>query len=309
MSTRPGAAGPVAARPCHAGEVRGARLVACWAVVGALVGGCSGTAPVRSAAGAGPSTSGAPPVSPAPAGLPAPASPSSAAPPSAVPPPATVAPAPRTPIVVLDAGHNGRNGAHRATADDPVPDGRGGTKPCNTTGTATDAGYPEHAFAFDVTARVATRLTAAGVRVALTRRDDNGIGPCVDERGRAGQAADADAVVSIHADGSAAGNRGFHVALSDPPLNPAQEAPAHALAVALRDGMRAGGFPDSDYLGVDGLFPRPDLAGLNFATRPTALVECANMRNPTEAAFVSSPEGRERYATAIAAGVLAFLGR
>jgi N-acetylmuramoyl-L-alanine amidase len=73
--------------------------------------------------------------------------------------------------------------------------------------------------------------------------------------------------------------------------------------------MRAAGFPDSDYIGRNGLSPRPDLAGLNLATRPAVLVECANMRNPTEAALVSSTAGRERYAAAISAGILAFLGR
>ena len=68
------------------------------------------------------------------------------------------------------------------------------------------------------------------------------------------------------------------------------------------------GFPRSTYIGRDGLSPRPDLAGLNLATRPTALVECANMRNPAEAAVVSSAAGRDRYAAAIAEGILRFLG-
>jgi N-acetylmuramoyl-L-alanine amidase len=86
-----------------------------------------------------------------------------------------------------------------------------------------------------------------------------------------------------------------------------QAGPARELATALRDAMRRGGFPDSDYIGREGLSPRADLAGLNHATRPTALVECANMRNPDEAALVSSPEGRERYAAAITDGVLAYL--
>ncbi len=212
-------------------------------------------------------------------------------------------------MVVLDAGHNGGNASHREAINRLVPDGRGGTKACNTTGTATDAGYPEHTFTFDVATRVATRLEAAGVRVVTTRPDDNGVGPCVDVRGRAGEAADADAVVSIHADGASAGNRGYHVALSSPPLNTAQSGPARALAVDVRDAMRAAGFPDSDYIGRDGLSPRADLAGLNLATRPTVLVECANMRNPAEAAIVSSTAGRDRYATAISAGILAFLGR
>jgi len=213
------------------------------------------------------------------------------------------------PLVVLDPGHNGGNAAHPAQIQRAVPDGRGGTKPCNTTGTATDAGYPEHAFTFDVALRTERALEAAGVRVVLTRPNDTGVGPCVDVRGTAAQRADAAAVVSIHADGAAASGSGFHVALSDPPLNPVQSGQAHVLGTALRDALRAAGFHDSTYLGAQGISLRPDLAGLNLATRPAALVECANMRNPAEAAVVSSAEGRQRYATALAAGVLAYLQR
>lgn len=222
---------------------------------------------------------------------------------------ATAAAPAESPVVVLDAGHNGGNAAHPADIRRPVPDGRGGTKECNTTGTSTDAGYPEHAFTFDVTARAAQELTAAGVKVVLVRADDTGVGPCVDERGRAAEANDADLMVSIHADGAPAHDSGFHVALPDPPLNPAQEGPSRALGDALRDAMRAGGFPDSDYLGQQGISLRTDLAGLNLATRPVALVECANMRNPAEAAVVSSEDGRQRYADAIAAGILTYLRR
>jgi N-acetylmuramoyl-L-alanine amidase len=271
------------------------RIAACAAVLCAVLGGCTG-------APAGPPPS-APPTTAPPPATPPPPSASSTAVPSGTGQPN------RTPVVVLDAGHNGGNATHLAAINKPVPDGRGGTKPCNTTGTATDAGYPEHAFTFDVTARVRTRLVAAGVRVVTTRPDDAGVGPCVDERGRAGAKADADAVVSIHADGAAAADRGYHVALSAPPLNPAQTGPARLLGERIRDAMRAAGFPDSDYIGRNGLSPRPDLAGLNLATRPAVLVECANMRNPMEAALVSSTAGRERYAAAISAGILAFLGR
>lgn len=223
--------------------------------------------------------------------------------PSAVP---AAAPA-RARVVVLDPGHNGGNAGAPAAINRQVPDGRGGTKACNTTGTSTDAGYPEHAFAFDVARRVEQRLTARGVRVVLTRHDDAGVGPCVDERGRAGERAGADAVVSIHADGAGPGDRGFHVAYSDPPLNAAQRGPARTLATDLRDGLDRAGFPESTYIGRRGLSPRVDLAGLNLATRPTALVECANMRNAGEAAVVSSAAGRDRYAAAIADGVLRFL--
>jgi N-acetylmuramoyl-L-alanine amidase len=221
--------------------------------------------------------------------------------PRPVPPVAAGDPSAPGRVVVLDPGHNGGNAGAPAAINRQVPDGRGGTKACNTTGTATDAGYPEHSFTFDVARRVAQRLTARGVRVMLTRNSDTGVGPCVDERGRAGERAGADAVVSIHADGAAPGGHGFHVAYSDPPLNDVQR------GAALRDGLVQAGFPTSTYIGRGGLSPRTDLAGLNLATRPTALVECANMRNAQEAGVVSSAAGRDRYAAAIADGVLRFL--
>jgi N-acetylmuramoyl-L-alanine amidase len=247
--------------------------------------------------------------------IPTPATPSSAppsagttAPPSrAAPPPADPGPSLAGRVVVLDPGHNGGNAGAPAAINRQVPDGRGGTKACNTTGTATDAGYPEHAFTFDVAQRVAQRLTARGVRVVLTRDTDTGVGPCVDVRGHAGERAGADAVVSVHADGAAPNGHGFHVAYSDPPLNDVQRGPAQTLAADLRDGLVQGGFTPSTYIGHDGLSPRVDLAGLNLATRPTALVECANMRNPQEAALVSSAAGRDRYAAAIAEGLVRFL--
>ncbi|GAA1870922.1 N-acetylmuramoyl-L-alanine amidase [Pseudonocardia ailaonensis] len=227
---------------------------------------------------------------------------------------ATPAPATTTParplsgrIVVLDPGHNGGNAGDKAAINRQVPDGRGGTKPCNSTGTATDAGYSEHAFNWDLAQRIRTSLQAQGATVVMTRDSDTGVGPCVDVRGAAGQKAHADLMVSLHADGSAAANSGFHVAYSSPPLNPAQSGPALDLAKDLRDALRGAGFALSDYIGHDGLSPRSDLGGLNLATVPTALVECANMRNAKEAAVVSSADGRQKYADAITAGIGTYL--
>jgi N-acetylmuramoyl-L-alanine amidase len=73
--------------------------------------------------------------------------------------------------------------------------------------------------------------------------------------------------------------------------------------------MRVAGFATSTYLGSGGLMGRDDLAGLNLSQRPAVLVECANMRNPAEAAMVSSTAGRSRYAAAIADGILQWLDR
>ncbi|MCA1672870.1 MAG: N-acetylmuramoyl-L-alanine amidase, partial [Actinobacteria bacterium] len=121
---------------------------------------------------------------------------------------------PGTITVVLDPGHNGANASHPAEINRPVPTGRGGTKACNTTGTSTTAGYPEAAFSWDVALQVRDALTARGVQVVLTRPDNIGVGPCVNDRAAIANRADADAMVSIHADGATPSGRGFHIAYS-----------------------------------------------------------------------------------------------
>ncbi|MFC4854533.1 N-acetylmuramoyl-L-alanine amidase [Actinophytocola glycyrrhizae] len=229
--------------------------------------------------------------------------------PTTTPPTTTVPPAKPAPVVVVDPGHNGANAAHPAEINRQVPAGRGRWKACNTTGTATDAGYPEHAFTWDVAVRVRDLLTAQGVRVVLTRPDDNGVGPCVDRRAAIGNESGAAAVVSIHADGATdPAARGFHIAYSAPPLNEAQGEPATRLATTMRDTFVAKGFTTSTYIGSAGLSPRDDLGGLNLSQRPAVLVECGNMRNAAEAATFSGQDGRASYAAAIAAGILAYLG-
>jgi N-acetylmuramoyl-L-alanine amidase len=135
--------------------------------------------------------------------------------------------------VVLDPGHNGANASHPVEVNRPVPNGRGGTKACDTTGTSTDGGYSEHAFNWDVARRVHDALTAHGVCVVLTRPDDAEVGPCVNDRAAIANRAAATAIISIHADGAAPSGHGFHVSYSDPPLNDSQGQPSVALAQTL----------------------------------------------------------------------------
>lgn len=208
--------------------------------------------------------------------------------------------------VYLDPGHSGANDASIARQ---VPNGRGGTKPCQTSGTASDDGYPEHSLNWDVTNRIRAALDQLGVHTELSRTDDTAVGPCIDARAAAANAAHPDAIVSIHADGGPASGRGFHVNFSSPPLGDAQSGPAVRLAGDVRDSLAAAGIPESSYLGTDGLYGRADLAGLNLAEYPAVLVELGNMRNADDAAQLESPDGRARYATAVTSGIVAFLRR
>ncbi|GAA1624376.1 N-acetylmuramoyl-L-alanine amidase [Georgenia ruanii] len=205
--------------------------------------------------------------------------------------------------IVLDPGHNGGNAAAAAEMAQQVDAGRGSRKPCNTVGTSTAGGYPEHAFAWDVAQRARGLLEAAGAAVTLTRDDDAGIGPCVDVRGRSAQEHDADLLVSLHADGSENPDvAGYFAIVSDPPLNHTQGVPSRQLATALLDALGRAGFrPSSSY--PEALSERADLATLNLAERPAVMLELAEMRNPAEAAVAESSDGRQRYAEAVVAGL------
>jgi N-acetylmuramoyl-L-alanine amidase len=208
-------------------------------------------------------------------------------------------------IVFLDPGHNGANDA---SISRQVPTGRGGTKDCQASGTSTDDGLAEHTFAWDTTLRIRAALNALGVRTAMSRGDDTGLGPCVDERAAMANALKPNAIVSIHADGGPPTGRGFHVLYSSPPLNDAQAGPAVQFASVMRDQLRASGFVPSTYIGTGGLNPRSDIAGLNLAQYPSILVELGNMKNPADSALMKTPEGRQKYADAVVRGIAGFLG-
>jgi len=214
--------------------------------------------------------------------------------------------------VVLNPGHDGGNGSHTAEINQLVYAGYGRRKACDTTGTSTDAGYPEHAFNWDVARRVRGVLAAHGIRVIMTRSGDDGVGPCVNRRAAIGNHSYVAAVVSIHADGAPSSGHGFHVN-QDSRLpegaTAAVERHSEALGRAIHDALASSsGLVPSTYIGRDGYYYRDDLAGLNLATRPATFLELGNMRNAGDAALQSSAAGRGRIARAIADGILAYLG-
>ncbi|WP_061557490.1 Rv3717 family N-acetylmuramoyl-L-alanine amidase [Mycobacterium simiae] len=207
-------------------------------------------------------------------------------------------------VVFIDPGHNGANDA---SISRQVTTGRGGTKDCQTSGTATNSGYQEHTFTWDTALRVRAALNALGVRTALSRGNDTGLGPCVDERANVANSLRPNAILSIHADGGPPSGRGFHVNYSAPPLNQVQAGPSVQYARIVRDQMQASGIPPATYIGQSGLYGRSDLTGLNLAQYPAILVECGNMKNPVDSGLMESPEGRQKYADALVRGVAGFL--
>ncbi|MFF1834989.1 N-acetylmuramoyl-L-alanine amidase [Streptomyces sp. NPDC058231] len=215
--------------------------------------------------------------------------------------------------VVIDPGHNPRNYRHTGEIARQVDIGTT-HKECDTTGTSTNSGYAEARFTLDVSHRLRALLQAQGAKVVLTYDDDRPYGPCVDERARIGNDAKADAVVSVHADGSAVGNRGFHVIL--PALVRGGDADTSGIVKPSRElgtriaglFVRATGSAPSNYVGGNtGLDTRNDLGGLNLSTVPKVFIECGNMRDPKDAALLTSPGWRQRAAQGIADGISSYL--
>ncbi len=209
-------------------------------------------------------------------------------------------------VVVVDPGHDGGNETNPSAIARQVPDGAG-TKECDTTGTETNSGYPEHAFTWDVSQRLTAILQAHGATVVLTHQSDSGVGPCVNERAAIGNQNPGAVGISIHADGGPAGARGFHVIrpAGIAGLNTAIVGPSTTLADDVRDGYGAGtGEPEATYVGANqGIVARNDLGGLNLSQIPKVFIECLNMRESTDAARAQDPNYRQQAAAAIAAGL------
>lgn len=214
-------------------------------------------------------------------------------------------------VVALDPGHQLGNYRFPAQVNRRV--WVGFWKPCNTTGTATNGGFPEATFAWRVSRRLKQRLESFGATVRMTRSTNSRSdwGPCIDDRGRFGAKVVADLTVSLHGDGASAGTHGFFV------IRPGRRAgytddiavPSRRLARRVRAGLVWSGFGVSTAYGGDGLDTRRDLGTLNMSDVPTVVVELGNMRNPRDARCMTSLRCRDRYARGLAAGVRSFLLR
>jgi N-acetylmuramoyl-L-alanine amidase len=216
-------------------------------------------------------------------------------------------------VIVIDPGHNPTNFRHTAQINRSVDVGNG-RKECDTTGTATNAGYPESRFTLDVSRRLRALLRAQGATVKLTQDGDRAWGPCVDERARIGNETHADAVVSVHADGAPAGDRGFHVIL--PGLVREGDAdtsrvvgPSRQLGTRIAHSFEqvTGSAPSNYVNNGSGVDVREDLGGLNLSTVPKVFIECGNMRDGKDAALMTSASWRQKAARGISEGIVGFL--
>ncbi|KJY26418.1 N-acetylmuramoyl-L-alanine amidase, partial [Streptomyces sp. NRRL S-495] len=254
---------------------------------------------------------GADPIA-APTGTPAPGTAPTGTADPAFPLPAPTATTLAGRTVLLDPGHNTGNSAHTTEINRKVDIGNA-RKECDTTGTSTNSGYSEAEYSLDVVHRARAILAARGATVVLVHDGDRPWGPCIDERARIGNAAHADAAVSVHGDGGPANGSGFHVIMPAKVVAGKADTaaivdPSHRLGLLLRDSFRAAtGEPYADYVASKGLDTRSDLGGLNLSTVPKVFIECGNMRNPADARRMTDPQWRQQAAQGIADALTSFL--
>ena len=176
-------------------------------------------------------------------------------------------------VVVIDPGHGGK---------DP--------------GMVTVNGILEKRVVLHVARAVRQRLVAAGVAVVMTRADDRFIE--LEERARIANRAGADLFVSIHADSAPNRSARGHT------IYVARAASGESLAAADKIDARLAG------MGVHSRgVRRANFRVLVKTTCPAVLVEVGYLSNRAEARKLASSSYRSSIADAVAAGVLAFLGR
>lgn len=213
-------------------------------------------------------------------------------------------------IIVIDPGHNGANNTAPEVINEQI-DAGGLEKNCDSVGAATNDGYAEHEFNFELATELRDLLEDEGAEVILTRQDNDSVGPCLPERAAAANDVDADAAISIHADGGPPTGRGFHI------IAPAEVRgytepivePSRLLGEEIRDHFAdATDQPIADYITTeDGIHFRDDLGGLNLSTVPKVFLEAGNMRNEEDAALLRDPQWRSDAAQGLADGFAAFI--
>ena len=214
-------------------------------------------------------------------------------------------------LIVIDAGHTG--GWSSAWGTRKVPNGTGGTKPCNSSGTATRSGYAEHAYNFDQAAALAAVLRDRGAKVVLNRSNDSTATDqlCVDHRADKANERKADLLISLHADGNlGTSHRGFHIIISTVMKGgPTVIGQSKTLAKDLRHSLETQtDLPRSNYIGAGTAYSfRSDIATLNFSERPAVMMEMGNMMNASDAAAFTSVRSRTHIAEALADGIEAFV--
>jgi N-acetylmuramoyl-L-alanine amidase len=210
----------------------------------------------------------------------------------------------RTPVVVLDPGHDLRANAET----EPIGPGSRTTKIKDGGGTrGVVSGLTEAELNLRVALRLRPLLERAGIRVVMTRTRTAGASMGNIARARIANRARAALFLRIHADGATdPETRGTHTlypALRRGWTDDVYAESRRAARLVQADLVRALGFPDR------GIRERADFTGFNWSDVPVILVEMGFMTNATDDRLLATAAYQRRAALGLCRGTLRFLGR
>ncbi|MCF8551825.1 MAG: N-acetylmuramoyl-L-alanine amidase [Candidatus Nanopelagicales bacterium] len=216
-------------------------------------------------------------------------------------------------VILLDPGHQLGNSNPKFSTNMAQKKFNGtSVKGCNTTGTATNSGYPEATFNWKVAQNLKSLLEARGAQVYLTRdiNSRNAWGPCVWDRAKQANRIGADVMINIHADGASSRSKGFFVIAPGLVRGWTEDvvAPGRKLAKSMISGMTKAGAPPANYISNQ-LMISTNTTGLNFSNVPSVTVELGNMRNKSDARRMQSSKGQRLYADWLLAGIETYFSR
>jgi N-acetylmuramoyl-L-alanine amidase len=211
-------------------------------------------------------------------------------------------------VIAIDPGHSGKYDTamlYRTT----IAYYGAGRRPCQNAGsTALDKKTTEADLTWDVASRVIPILRARGATVLLTRPDNEGYGPCNDERAQIANRGGANLLISIHADGNdVPTNRGFFVEYSEKMVGgdlvaKESKAAATTLVAAVASHSK---LPIANYVSTgDGTIANSNTLGVlnTMQTGPAVLIEMGNIVQTPDWSILSTPEGLQAFAEGVAAG-------
>lgn len=204
-------------------------------------------------------------------------------------------------VVCIDPGHQ----QHANSGLEPIGPGATETKPKVTGGaTGVVTRQPEHAFALALSLKVAERLEKYGVTVVLTRTTA-AVDISNSQRAAVANQAGADLFVRIHADSNTnADVRGISTLYpgGNSWVTGFEAESLKAARIVQQEMVVSTGASDR------GVLKRADLAGFNYATMPSILVETGFLSNPVDDKDLADPAYQDKLADGIARGVLSYLG-
>jgi N-acetylmuramoyl-L-alanine amidase len=205
-------------------------------------------------------------------------------------------------VVVIDPGHQ----SQADSAAEPVGPGSPTTQAKSTAGsTGVATGIPEYEIDLQIATNLKDRLTAAGVRVIMTRTT-NDVDISNAQRAQIANAAKATLFVRIHADSEIGADR-----TGITTLYPATNQWTKPFSAASRKAAELvqGAVVASTEARDNGEVERGDQAGFNWSTVPCILVNTGNPGNAVEDKLLTSAHYQDLVAQGLADGVLDFCGK